>query len=248
MFRSLIFASLALAAVGCAAQPDDGADATAETARAADKADDALGITNVAFEMVAPASYRAGDVTNLYLFGASSKPGVAPSSESVRGRCYHAGCSSWIPELASYDLVTSSGRRYLRFWMGDQSGKQVLVDNYEIRKTPTGIKLRKTYTTRWLTLAARTDQQLCEETGGTWGDAPSSTVVPMHGYTPCDCGAPSTVVFVPGTGGCFEPATVSEDACDSTQGSWTDDDSTDLGTFCACSAGQYLSSSGCTKI
>src|SRR5439155_1296062 len=80
------------------------------------------------------------------------------------------------------------------------------------------------------TLAAATDGGLCANSGGTWSGS-------------CEC---ASGMFVPGVGGCTDPAVGSEDGCDETGGSYTDDDSTRIGTFCRCGVGRYMTEGGCT--
>ncbi len=226
----------------------DAADAAAESAPAQDalgKADAPLTIAGTAYEMVSPSTYRAGDITNLELLPAPIKPGVPDPQTYVRGRCYHAGCSTWATETNHYDWVKSSGHNYVRFWSftKDASGNETakVADTYEVKKTSTGIKLRKTYTSRWISLDARTDQQLCGESGGTW-------------TTSCDCGPQYTPdgkdynMMISGLGGCVATPIGSEDSCDSTGGDYTDDDVSAIGTYCICPLGTMVTETGCQAI
>jgi hypothetical protein len=232
---ALLLPILSLAA--CVSADDtDASDNAAETApvtASGGKADDALGIVGTAYEMTSPTTYKAGDITNLELTDTSY----------VRGRCYHTGCSTWAPETNHWDSFTSGTHHYLRFYSFTKDGSgnetQVIADAYEVKKLSTGIKLRKTYTSRWITLAARTSQVLCGESGGTWSNAT------------CDCGpmqGPDWVLPIDGLGGCFQAPTGTEASCDATGGDYTDDDTTAIGTFCLCPIGTMVTETGCQTI
>lgn len=223
-----VFVGAALAA-GCVSSPegDDAADAAAETAPALDKADapsfDGLYQSSAT-------SLRSGDVPTVEL----------RAGTYIRARCYHAYCAKLVPETDKFDLVKSSGHWYVRFWSftittdanGDRNPNPVVADVYEIRRTSTGVKLRKTYTTRWVSLDKVTTEDQCDGSGGTWsGDCAcpdAGAAVDTHG------------VFVPGAGGCIDIGGGGEDACDSSGGLYTDDDSTPIGTYCECGLGRYV--------
>ena len=51
-----------------------------------------------------------------------------------------------------------------------------------------------------------------------------------------------------GAAGCIHAATAGEDACDTSNGSYTDDDATKLGTYCACGLGRTLEDTGCVDL
>src|SRR5438046_945167 len=74
---------------------------------------------------------------------------------------------------------------------------------------------------------------------------PAPLAHPGTGSGSCEC---ASGMFVPGVGGCTDPAVGSEDGCDETGGSYTDDDSTRIGTFCRCGVGRYMTEGGCTDI
>ena len=181
------------------------------------------------------ASHRDGDVTTLELAG----------NAYVRTRCYRTGCALPLPEADAFDTyVSSGGKTYVRFWTVDvvqtSSGLDTakkLADVYEIVPTTTGIKLRKSYTTRWVTLAKTTPAARCTATGGAWA-AGSCTCA---GNTP---GTFASAIFVAGAGGCVANPGASESNCDDSMGLWTDDDATPTGSFCICGAGRYDDASG----
>jgi len=246
MTRLALLLPLLSFAACVSADDTDASDGAAESAPASatgGKADDALGITGTAYEMVSPSTYKAGDITNLELFDTSvTNNSQSPNQDFVRGRCYHTGCSTWAAETNHWDSFKSGTHTYLRFYSFkkapnvDEVG--VVADAYEVKKTSTGIKLRKTYTSRWIYLDARTDEQLCDESGGTWG-------------TSCDCGpnqGNDYVYEIAGLGGCFVTPTGTEDSCDSTGGDYTDDDATRIGSYCMCQLGYMVTDTGCEKI
>jgi hypothetical protein len=167
---------------------------------------------------------------------------VAPALDYVRARCYGTECSRIVPETDHYDVYTSSaGKTYVRFWSveishdhGDVDATPELVDVYEI-KTSDGVQLRKSYTTRWVTLGAASEDALCTGGGGSWSDGA------------CSCAAGKT--FVAGAGGCVAIGGASEANCDASGGLWTDDDATLLGEYCICGTGRYDDASGsCAEI
>jgi hypothetical protein len=181
---------------------------------------------------------RDGDIPNLELRG----------DTYVRNRCYHSACSGERAETDRFDTFTSSsGKTYIRFWSfkfvpnpasGDRDEVPVVADTYEITKTSTTIKLRKTYSSRWQTLKKKSPSSVCTASGGSWA---SST---------CTCPGPTSwpgVAFVPGAGGCIQVSGTDESECDGTDGSYTDDDSTLIGSYCRCGVGRYAGDSGCAS-
>jgi hypothetical protein len=162
----------------------------------------------------------------------------------VRERCYHTGCALPLPETDHYDTYASSaGNHYVRFWSftvsKDADGNLVttpkIADVYEIVATSYGIKLRKSYTSRWVSLYRTTAATACTSTLGTW--------------TSSDCTCPATDVFVAGAGGCVTSPGANESNCDASNGLWTDDDATLIGAYCECGSGRYDDATGsCTAI
>src|SRR5262245_35715484 len=243
---AFLFPLLCLAA--CAAEPteDDSLEEAIDAPTDSVKADrvDFGGL----YEMTS-GTLRTNDIPFLQLGLASPRGGADRTSNSVRARCYHTGCSALIPEEDRFDIVKKSDRTYVRFWsfrIDDSSGERqetpVVADAYEIEKMAAGIRLRKTYTSRWFSLIAVDEHALCDESGGSW-DA--------HGCTcPRDPNATGYdgTLFVPGVGGCYQAVVGSEDACDATGGDYTDDDATPIGTFCRCGIGRTMTESGCAAI
>jgi len=164
---------------------------------------------------------------------------LTATSEYVRARCYRDKCSVVIPETDHFDHYTSaSGLEYLRFWSFDVTrGDDGIVtttpevtDAYELRTTSGGIEFRKSHTTRWIELSSSTVAASCTADGGTWDGAM--------------CGCPSGRIFAPGAGGCIEVSTANEAKCDSSNGLWTDDDATLIGSFCNCGSGRRIDRDG----
>lgn len=213
---------------------DDTDDAEAEIGQAqlAGKAD---GSSFEGLYASRTSSHREGDVTALELSGPSY----------VRTRCYRAGCALPLPETDAFDTyVSASGKTYVRFWsveiVDGDSGRQSeprLADVYEIARTTTGIKLRKSYTTRWVTLTKTTPAARCTATGGAW----STDTCACPGNTP---GELASRIFVAGAGGCIATPGANESNCDDSRGMWTDDDATLTGAYCICGAGRFDDASG----
>jgi hypothetical protein len=136
----------------------------------------------------------------------------------IRQRCYHASCAIETPETDHYDVYTSTaGKTYVRFH-GRQLGDEIVADVYEIRAFSKGVQLRRAYSTRWQSLYATTPD-------------PDPTCASGQEY-------------VAGAGGCIAIPGASEDNCDASHGSWTDDDATAIGSYCICDVGSYLDASG----
>ena len=188
-------------------------------------------------------THQDGDITALQLLPTTQLG--APQSTYVRERCYHASCALPLPETDRYDSYTSSsGKTYLRFYSFTVTVKSdglhttpVVADVYEVLTTSYGIKLRKSYTSRWLALYRTTPASRCTATGGTWASI--------------DCTCPGNVVgeyaktvFVPGAGGCVANPGASETNCDDSNGQWTDDDATLIDSFCECGLGRYDDADG----
>lgn len=230
-----------LLASACGDAADDASDEEAETA-----SEQTLGKADAAFSglyATSTTSLRDGDVPNLNLL---------PGGTYVRRRCYHAGCALPVAETDHYDSYTSSsGKTYLRFYSfrnewnaahDDRTQVPVVADVYEVKKTATTIRLRKSYSTRWLTLRKTSAASLCKQGDGTWEgnncSCPGSGGWSDSGY----------VGFVAGLGGCTSIPGAGESECDDTEGSYTDDDATLVDTYCLCEHGKYLSNTGCAAL
>lgn len=232
---------LALALAACAAdttedfsQDDEAQDADV----AAGKADTAVHFFGL---YVTHATHHySGDITALQLLGGDS------NTPYVRERCYHASCALPIAETDRYDTYRSSaGKTYVRFWSfevrtdanGERTETPTVADVYEIQATSYGVRLRKSYTTRWFALYRTTEAARCTAGGGTWDGGTCA----CPGNTP---GQWPATVFVPGAGGCVPNPGASEDGCDSSNGFWTDDDATLIDSYCRCGLDRYDDASG----
>jgi hypothetical protein len=227
---------------GCAdGAVDDGADAEAESGAAialgkAD-ADDFAGL----YRWSSTRAYWNTDLPSLELVGTTY----------IRSRCYGYDCANLVPQTGHRQIVrTSSGKVYVRFmsftrtWDADAEEwleSPALADTYEIKRTSSGIKLRKTYQSRWISLAKVTRAKACTASGGAWSNDECT----------CDNVANADwshyVGFFPGLGGCFEIFAANEDGCSET-GSYTDDDGTAIGTYCHCPLDTYETQQGCESI
>jgi len=231
--RAVCLSFLAIAA--CATATDDASDGEASDAAPQAIGGKADGATTGLFASRATTHYN-GDVPDLELRADGS---------FVRLRCYHASCALPVAETDHYDTYTSSaGKTYVRFYSftvetaadGSISSTPLVADVYEIRTTSTGIRLRKAFSTRWQTLATTDAATRCTASGGAWnGD--------------CSCpgsgnGATPHPAFAPGAGGCIIAPGGGEDACDSSNGLYTDDDATPIGTFCECGLGRHVVDAG----
>src|SRR5262249_12731223 len=117
----------------------------------------------------ASTAFRDGDIPALELRSGGTY---------VRMRCYRANCTLRVPETDHYDTYTSSsGLTYVRFYSfktvtnantGDRDQVSTVADVYEIKATSTTIRLRKAYTSRWVTLRQTTEKTRCTATAGTW--------------------------------------------------------------------------------
>ena len=227
----LILVPVLLAA--CASGPDDPSDAEAEAAPARAAGGKADGIDVTGLYHISKSTLYSNDISDLELRG---------DGTYVRARCYHASCALHLPQTGKYDQYTSSsGHTYMRFrWEDDSS----IADVYEIKATAKGISLRKTYTSRWFSLFHEVPSAACATTGGAWDDTAQACGCPDSTYS--DQGYEA---FVAGAGGCVGAPSGSEDHCDASGGSYTDDEMTAIATFCVCAANQYVAVDGsCTKI
>ena len=218
---------------------DDDAVAEAAPLAALDKADAS---TLTGLFATSATSLRAGDVPSLEL---------RADGRYVRARCYHTRCSAQIAETDRFDIAKSNGHKYLRFWSftittdanGDRTPTPVIADVYEVKRAGKTIQLRKTYSSRWLTLDATKAADLCDATGGTWSS--NDCACPGAGSAADTHGG-----FVAGAGGCIDVPGGGEDACDGSGGLYADDDATPIGTYCLCGLGRYveLGPGACAKI
>ncbi len=230
----LLCAGAAVLGMACEGGDDPGTDAGDADAEAAPATP--LGKADAAsldgLYATATTSLRAGDVPTVQFL---------PDGAYVRARCYHARCGLEVAETDHYDVVKSKGHTYVRFWSftiavdaaGDRTPTPVLADVYELRHVAQGIKLRKTYTSRWLTLDAASQTDLCDATGGAWSNA--TCACPGAGPLDDNHGG-----FVAGAGGCVEIPGGGESACDDSGGLYTDDETTPVGTYCECGLGRYV--------
>jgi hypothetical protein len=243
MRRLLI--SLICTATACATgvtTTDDGSsDAEAETA--APGAQPLVAPAFVGLYTSHATTHYNGDITALEL--QAPKPGVA-MTPYVRERCYHTSCALPLPETDSWDSYTSStGLTYLRFWSFTVSrdannnliSTPAIADVYQVVTSSYGIKLRKSYSSRWMALYRTTPESRCNATDGTWANG--DCACPLN--TP---GQPIQQVFVPGAGGCIDNPGASETNCDDSDGLWADDDGTLIGSYCLCGLGRYDDATG----
>jgi hypothetical protein len=291
MDRSIVVAALVVAAVSA------GAGCTAQTTDV-----EAVDTTEGDLSARAPANLAALVAKNWVATGAVASDGdvrqlrLYADGTYVRLRCYGPSCGAAVAETDRYTAFRSSGKTYVEFWSfervlvpgpppkikgGAPSPPEhidhpVVADVYEIKATGSSIKLRKTFSSRWVTLHVTSDEALCTVSGGTWsppagtpasttpkvpptakGQQPATpppavaapvapTPAPVDAWNSCHC-APDEG-YVAGGGGCTHIASAAEDACDSTNGSYADDDPTKLGTYCACGVGRTLDDTGCTAI
>jgi len=230
--RALGLCALVLASCSSTDAVDADADAAAEAAPLADGKADGIGASGL--YAVTSSALQDGDIANLEL---------RVDGHYVRSRCYGLACARRHAETDRFDSFTSStGRTYVRFWSfraddttPERTQHPVVADTYEIVRTSTTIRLRKTYTSRWFSLRKRLASSVCTQSGGSW-------------TTECDCGPNNTwpgPAFVPGAGGCMIVSGTDESECEDTGGFYTDDDATLIGAYCECGAGRYPSDSGC---
>jgi hypothetical protein len=235
--------------VGCADLTlDDQTDGEAETATAQLVGkEDAASFTGV--YRTHTTALKDGDVPSVELV-TNAKPGLPTTYSYVRSRCYHANCSVRVPETDKYDLYTTNGKTYLRFWSftitNDPNDGLVqhpaVTDVYEIKAISHGIKLRKSFSTRWQTLYTASASLMCSESHGSW----ANDTCTCPGNIP---GMWAAHIFISGAGGCIATPGASEANCDASGGMWTDDDATDIGSYCVCGNGRYDDAEGsCSAI
>jgi hypothetical protein len=230
MRTAALLLAFALPLAACAADTDDYTqDDEAFAADAGGKAD----APSFAGLYVTHATHHYnGDVTALELRG---------DNQYVRERCYHASCALSVPETDTYDTYKSStGKTYVRFWSfevgqdsnGERTEEPTVADVYEVQKTSYGVRLRKSYTSRWFALYRATPASTCTGSNGAWDGSDCTCAGNTPGTWPAN-------VFVPGAGGCVPTPGASEDACDTSNGFWTDDDATLIDSYCRCGLDRY---------
>jgi hypothetical protein len=228
---------LAVLIAGCADAPADTVDDSAQTFLDDGKFDGASAPSLTGTWQMFSTTYHRNDITNVQFY--SYTDGRPNPQQFVRGRCADTGCTEWASEVGPYQqLRNASGTKYIRFTAAQGGGG----DLYAYSLSRGRLLLRKTNTTRWFALGQVGDQQLCNQSGGTWNGS-------------CDCSSLNDPThyqygaFVRGLGGCYQPGGVDESTCDATGGGWTDDDAAPDGSFCLCPYGQWLvTSAGCQNL
>jgi hypothetical protein len=226
MYKALAF-TLLLVVAGCAGQIDGSDDGAADEAALAGKGDlvanAAAGITG-SYQLAGDPS-GAGDVVYLWLLA---------DGRFAWTRCYDAGCAAPVVEDGTYQLTSSSGKKYVTFYQLGALGDDKLHFNamYAYSSTKKSLELRKVRTSRWMKLAPVGEAALCAASGGTWAGS-------------CDCGSGWPTAYSPGAGGCWSAPAVDESHCDDTAGRWTDDDADLAGTYCDCGYARHLTVNGC---
>jgi hypothetical protein len=239
--RFLLVCCLLLSACADAGNPEDAADDAAAEAAPFAAVSSAKADTFTAYGGL----YRSE--TTRHLNNDITALELRSDSAYVRERCYQPSCTLPLAETDKYDSYTStSGRTYLRFWSfttghdatGNLTETATVADVYEIVKTSTGASLRKTYTSRWFTLATMSYAGQCNASGG------------QGSTSGCACPSSTTgLIFVPGAGGCIAPAASDESNCDASDGRWSDDDADLTGAYCQCGLNRYVDDTGsCVSI
>jgi hypothetical protein len=241
----------AVAMSGCGTPTED--DPTAQQIEQAPsldgKTDDASIYGN--YTLDGSGGYTDGDILSVSLFaafdGSRSSPPSGSAGAFARVRAYGQNATP-VAQTDTFGLFSHSGKTYIEFrgfvWNGNEQ-VPVVEDVYEYQVASGDLRLRKIYGSRWLQLAAVTDEQLCDKSGGTWDVALLAKGARGGSTTPCTC---SDGTFVPGAGGCTKPLDIPEPDCRDTGGEYTDDDSTYLGTFCVCPSGTGLTDKGCEAL
>ncbi|HEX8952203.1 MAG TPA: hypothetical protein VF945_10190 [Polyangia bacterium] len=227
--HKILALTFVLVAAGCGGQLGSGDGAADEAALAgggkADLAGNAAATVAGIYQLAGdPAG--AGDVVYLWLRADGSFAWT---------RCYDADCAAPVVEDGTYQLTTSSsGRKYIAFYqIGPRGDTQVHFNSmYAYARTASALRLRKTRTSRWMTLAAAAEPDLCAASGGTWSGS-------------CSCGAGWPTAYSPGAGGCWLSPSAGETACDDSQGTYSDDEANAAGTFCDCGYARHLTDAGC---
>lgn len=171
------------------------------------------------------AGFGLGDLASLELDA---------DSRFARVRCLDDGCFTAVSEDGHWQLTGSTVSFYLEG--GSVRGPMTLhadklLDRFSYVLDGTALTLARADGSSFA-LGAIADAELCRASGGSAGAS-------------CDCGR--GWFFSPGQGGCVPAPTPSETLCDGSSGSWTDDESNLLGTFCECPRDQqWLDGVGCS--
>jgi hypothetical protein len=192
-------------------------------------------------------SHDDGDILSLQLAG---------DGTYVRVRCDGPGCAQQVTEADAYVAVrATSGKTYVEFerfrWVDQNAGttEEDVVDTYEVKASDPGIELRRTETSTWNQLQARSDDDLCASSDGVWDASQDFPGAATGTSTHCNCGQSNAGhAFVPGEGGCVTTVIGTEASCDATQGRYLDDDTNALGEFCDCPAGTRPTEQGCVAL
>lgn len=151
-------------------------------------------------------------------------------------RCSDAACADPLREDGSWQ-VARGGHRSLRFFLRGRAGDPGLHFHsayaFTLSRDGGRLWLRPETGGRAFLLEKVAERELCAASGGAWSGAA------------CDCGKAWPTAYSPGAGGCWLSPAVSEQACDATQGSWTDDDPDLIGTYCECGIDRRLTAAGC---
>jgi hypothetical protein len=185
----------------------------------------ALGLSLVGNWINGAAEFGAGDIVSLQL---------AADTRFARVRCLTDPCDAAVAEDGHWDLRGHTVRFYLEG--GSVPGPialhgSKLLDRFTATLDGSVLTLARRDGSSFA-LGAVADAELCRMSGGRFADS-------------CDCGR--GWFFSPGQGGCVVAPTPSEALCDSSGGSWTDDDINLLGTYCECPRDQIwrLDGTGC---
>jgi hypothetical protein len=245
MTRSFVLVSLvSLVAIisGCASAGDELDDAEADASELSVTAADKASLSGVYRWADASKPYWNNDIPSLDL----------AATRYVRSRCYGWDCEHLVAQTGAVRWVKSSTNKiYLRFMSFEKQleGEEwiehaVVADTFEIKKTASGVALRKTYSSRWIALDASTPAGACDASGGTWSAADATCACPALPAADWS----HRIDFVPGLGGCFEIFASNEEGCDETHGAYLDDDASALGTWCLCPVGTYETQAGCAAL
>ena len=157
---------------------------------------------------------------------------LAAAGRFARTRCTDAACGDPVREDGTWQTAHGTIRFFQPGPRGDPAPHLQATYAYAMK----GGKL-------WLraqggaafAMEKVAEADLCAASSGSW-----------IGGT-CDCGKGWPTAWSPGAGGCWQSPAVSEEACDATQGSWTDDDASLIGTYCGCGLGRRLTAAGCVN-
>jgi len=197
--------------------------------------------TSLEADVAAESALTAGSVFRLS--GASAAGDLLYLQLGTAGRaawtrCFAAPCDDPLREDGTWQVVRGgSGHRSLRFFQRGRAGDPSLhfhsAYGFTLSRDGTKLWLRPETGARPFAMGKAAEAALCRASGGAWSGSA------------CDCGKGWPTAYSPGAGGCWQSPAVPEAACDSTQGSWTDDDADLVGTYCECGIGRRLTVGGC---